>query len=51
MKFCGPSMAIGAFVGLVGFSRAFDELLSIAMLARLTVGAFPAWCGARFSAV
>jgi len=33
-------MALGAFVGLVGFSRAFDELLSIAMLARLTVGAF-----------
>jgi hypothetical protein len=52
MKFCGPSMAIGAFVGLVGFSRAFeDELLGIAMLAGLTVGAFPAWCGARLSAV
>jgi hypothetical protein len=52
MKFCGPSMAIGAFVGLVGFSRAFeDELLGIAMLAGLTVGAFPAWRGARLSPV
>jgi hypothetical protein len=52
MKFCGPSMAISAFVALVGFSRAFeDELLGIAMLAGLTVGAFPAWRGARFSTV
>jgi hypothetical protein len=52
MKFCGASMAIGAFVGLVSFSRAFeDELLGIAMLAGLTVGAFPAWCGARLSSV
>jgi hypothetical protein len=50
MKFCGASMAIGAFVGLVGFSRAFeDELLGIAMLAGLTVEAFPAWRGARLS--
>jgi hypothetical protein len=45
-------MAIGAFVGLVGFSDAFeDELLGIAMLAGLTVGAFPAWRGARLSPV
>ena len=52
MKFCRASMAIGAFVGLVGFSRAFeDELLGIAMLAGLTVGAFPAWRGARLSPV
>jgi len=52
MKFCGASMAIGAFVGLVGFSGAFeDELLGIAMLAGLTVGAFPAWRGARLSSV
>jgi hypothetical protein len=51
MKFCGASMAIGAFVGLVGFSRAFDELLGIAMLAGLTVGAFLTWCGARLSPV
>lgn len=52
MKFGGASMAIGAFVGLVGLSRAFeDELLGIAMLAGLTVGAFPAWCGARLSPV
>jgi hypothetical protein len=52
MKFFGASMAIGAFVGLVGFSRAFeDELLAIAMLAGLTVGAFPAWRGARLSRV
>jgi hypothetical protein len=30
-------MAIGAFVGLVGFSRAFqDELLGIAVLAGLS---------------
>jgi hypothetical protein len=48
MKFCGASLAIGAFVGLLGSSRAFeDELLGIAMLAGLTVGAFPAWRGAR----
>ena len=52
MKFCGASIAIGAFVGLVGFSRAFeDELLGIAMLAGLTAGAFPAWRGARLSPV
>jgi hypothetical protein len=52
MKFCGASMAIGAFVGRVGFSRAFeDELLGIAMLAGLTVEAFPAWRGARLSPV
>ncbi|HEY4051951.1 MAG TPA: hypothetical protein VGM27_34275 [Acidobacteriaceae bacterium] len=52
MKFCGASMAIGAFVGLVGFSRAFeDELLGLAMLAGLTAGAFPAWRGARLSPV
>jgi hypothetical protein len=52
MKFCGASMPIGAFVGLVGFSRAFeDELLGLAMLAGLTVGAFPAWRGARLSPV
>jgi hypothetical protein len=52
MKFCGASMAIGAFVGLLGFSRAFeDELLGIAMLAGLTVEAFPAWRGARLSPV
>ena len=52
MKFCGASMAIGAFVDLVGLSRAFeDELLGIAMLAGLTVGAFPAWHGARLSPV
>lgn len=52
MKFCGVSMAVGAFVGLVGFSRAFeDELLGMAMLAGLTAGAFPAWRGARLSPV
>lgn len=52
MKFCGGSMAIGAFVGLVGFSRAFDdELLSIAILAGLTAEGFPAWRGARLSPV
>jgi len=52
MKFCGASMAIGAFVGLVGPSPAFeDELLGIAMLAGLTVGAFPAWRGVRLSPV
>jgi hypothetical protein len=52
MKFCGASMAIGAFVGLLGFPRAFeDELLGIAMLTGLTVGAFPAWRGARLSPV
>ena len=45
-------MAIGALVGLVGFSGAFeDELLGIAMLAGLPVGAFPAWRGARLSPV
>jgi hypothetical protein len=52
MKFCGASMAVGEFVGLVGFSRAFDdELLGMAVLARLTAGAFPAWRGARLSPV
>jgi hypothetical protein len=52
MKFCGARMAIGAFVGLVGISRAFeDELRGIAMLAGLTVGAFPAWCDAHLSPV
>ena len=52
MKFCRAGMAIGAFVGLGGFSRAFeDELLGIAMLAELTAGAFPAWRGARLSPV
>ena len=52
MKFCGASMAVGAFVGLVGFSRAFeDELLDIAKLPGLTAGAFPAWRGARLSPV
>ena len=52
MKFCRASMAIGAFVGFVGFSRTFeDELLGIAILARLNVGAFPAWRGARLSPV
>jgi hypothetical protein len=52
MKFCEASMAIDAFVGLVGFSRAFeDELLGSAMLAGLTVEAFAAWRGARLSPV
>ena len=52
MKFCGASMAIGALVGLVGFSRAFeDELLGIAMLAGLTAGAFSAWRDACLSPV
>ena len=52
MKLCGASMAIGAFVGMVGFSRAFeDELLGIAVLAGLTARAFPAWRGARLSPV
>jgi putative ABC transport system permease protein len=52
MKFCRASMAIGAFVGLVGFSHAFeDELLGITMLAGLTAGAFPGWRGARLSTV
>lgn len=52
MKFCGASMAIGAFAGLMAFSRAFaDELLGIALLAGLTAGAFPAWRGARLSPV
>ena len=45
-------MAIGAFVGLVGFSCVFEnELLGITMLAGLTAGAFPAWRGARLSPV
>jgi len=45
-------MAIGAFAGLMAFSRAFaDELLGIALLAGLTAGAFPAWRGARLSPV
>lgn len=52
MKFCRASIAIRAFVGLVGFSRAFeDKLPGIVMLAGLTVGAFPTWRGARLSAV
>ena len=52
MKFCGASMAIGAFAGLVGFSCVFeDELLGIAMLARLTARVFPAWRGSRLSPV
>jgi hypothetical protein len=52
MKFCGASMAIGAFVGLVGFSHAFeDELLGITMLAGLTAAALPGWRGARLSPV
>jgi hypothetical protein len=52
MKLCGASVAFGAFVGLVGFSRAFEnELLGIATLAGLTAGAFPAWRGARLSPV
>jgi hypothetical protein len=52
MKFCGASMAIGAFVGLVGFSHAFeDDLLGITMPAGLTAGAFPGWRGARLSPV
>jgi hypothetical protein len=52
VKFCGASIAIGAFVGLVGFSRAFEDALpGIAMLAGLTAGAFPAWRDARLSPV
>lgn len=52
MKFCWTSTSIGAFVGLMGFYRALeDELLGIAILAGLTVGAFPAWRGARLSRV
>ncbi|HTF69333.1 MAG TPA: hypothetical protein VK638_42305 [Edaphobacter sp.] len=52
MKFCEASTSIGAFVGLMGFYRVLeDELLGIAMLAGLTVGAFPAWRGARLSSV
>lgn len=52
MKFCGANTSIGAFVGLVGFYPAFeDELMGIAILAGLTVGAFPAWRGARLSRV
>ena len=52
LKLFGASMAIGSFVGLVCFSRAFeDELPDIAMLAGLTAGAFPAWHGARLSPV
>ena len=52
MKFRGASMAMGAWVGLVGFSRTFeDEVLGIAMLAELTAGAFPAWRGAGLSPV
>jgi hypothetical protein len=51
MKFCRASTAIRSFVGLLGFSRAFeDELLGIA-LAALTAGAFPAWRCARLSPV
>jgi hypothetical protein len=52
MQFCPASLAMGAFVGLMGFSRAFeDELLGIAMVAGPTAGAFPAWRGARLSPV
>ena len=52
MKFCGASRAIGAFVGPVGFSRAFeDQSLGIAMLAGVTAGAFPTWRVARLSRV
>jgi hypothetical protein len=52
MKFWGASMASGAFVGLVGFSHAFeDETLGIAVLAGLTAKAFPAYCCARLSPV
>ena len=52
MKFCGASMASGAFVGLVGFSRPLeDELLGIVMLAKLTAGVFPASRGVRLFTV
>ncbi len=52
MKFRGVSMAIGAFVGLVSFSLAFEHKLpGIAMLAGPTAGAFRAWRGARLSPV
>jgi hypothetical protein len=52
MKFCGASMASGAFVSLVGCSHAFeDETLDIAVLAGLTARAFPARCCARLSPV
>jgi hypothetical protein len=52
MKFCGASMASGAFVSLVGFSRSFDdELLGIVVLAKLTAGVFPASRGVRLSTV
>jgi hypothetical protein len=52
MKSCGARLAIGAFVGLAAFSRAFeDELAGIAMLAGLTAGAFPGCRGARLSPV
>jgi hypothetical protein len=45
-------MAIGAFVGLVGFYHPFeDELLGITMPAGLTAGALPGWRGARLSPV
>jgi ABC-type antimicrobial peptide transport system permease subunit len=45
-------MAIGAFVGLVGFSQASEDAsLGIAMLVGLIVGAFPAWRDARLSPV
>jgi hypothetical protein len=52
MKFCGASMASGAFVGLAGFSHAFkDETLGIGVLAGLTARAFPTCCYARLSRV
>jgi hypothetical protein len=52
MKFCGASMASGAFVSLVGFSCPFeDELLGIVVLAKLTAGVFPASRGVRLSTV
>jgi hypothetical protein len=52
MKFCGASMASGAFVSLVGFSRPFDdELLGIVVLAKLTAGVFPASRGVPLSTV
>ena len=51
-RFARKDFGRGALVGLVSFSQAFeDELLGIAMLAGLTVEAFPAWRGARLSPV
>jgi hypothetical protein len=52
MRFCGASVAIGAFVGLVGLSHASEDALpGIAMLVGLTIEAFPAWRDARLSPV